>query len=379
MIALFVCYTLAGSTSNGVKAELADDHVSLESFCNNKPVRLVSISQVRQLIADSKSAEISACNDIRRSLNLLDEILEVVESGKTCNLDLVEKIRRYNYVFVAHSKSNKKVDQGDSRPTPDAVRQFFISLCFQISAECKISMINSLENDTRELISEPDYDIIQLLERSGVTLLDTETEVSDFDDIVLLDDLQNSLEGPQETPSKLLIKVKSNRIINDLIRTCRNKFKPIYDKLIMPLIKLSNLGFNYQGELLARELEELKHNVLVKRWYNIVQTCEAFESVEIYEDPDMLPSSDRRAITFITRTEAQKLAKQQKSPSERTDEDGSPIEYEQVKTHNSDRLWIQDQQELERLVWKYQARVTEAERIRSKLFRKLLAQLSTLR
>lgn len=378
LIALFVCYTLAGSTSNGVKAELADDHVTLESFCNNKPVRLVSISQVRRLIADSRSAEIAACNDIRRSLDQLDDILEVVESGRSCNLDLVEKIRRFNYGFVAQAYIDKKtsdnqVKQGDSRLIPDVVRQFFISLCFQISAECKITMINSLEYDTQDLISESDYATIKLLEHNGVTMLSAETEVSDFDDIILLDDLKNSLvDGKQMAPSKLLLKVRTSEVINDLIRTCRNKFKPIYDKLIMPLIKLSNLGFNYQGELLERELEELRHNELVKRWYNIVQTCEAFDTVEIYEDPDMCLSDDRRAISFVSITEAQKLAKQQASPSEL---DESPIEYEQVITHNSDRLWIQDQQELERLVWKYRAHTSETDRIRTRLFRKMLAQL----
>lgn len=367
LVCLFLCCILVESTSTGIGPE--DEHVSLEALCDNKPIKLVSISQVRRLISEAKSQPNTACDRYQRSLQALDDFLEVVESGKTCNLDLVDKIRHFQQEFFSGKKSSGKTAQ-----IPDVISRFFISLCFQLSAECKINMINSLEYDTQEAISEADYEIIKLFERNKVTLLSEDTKVTDFDDLILLDDLSTREDNEQpQAPTKLLVKVKTNNLIKNLVKTCRLKFKPYYDKLIVPLIKLSNLGYNYQGELVARELEELKRNELVRRWYNIVQTCEALESLEIFEDPDMSLSGDRQAIAFISKTEAQELLRKQQIADD--DPSEKPIEYEQAITHSSDRLWIQDQQELERLVSKYQAHVTEADRIRSKLLKKLLAQV----
>lgn len=132
-----------------------------------------------------------------------------------------------------------------------------------------------------------------------------------------------------------------------------NKFKPFYDKLIMPLISLSNLGCNYQGELLARELEELKKNKLVRRWYNIVQTCEAFNSMDIYGDPEMV-FDNKQALTFITKNEAAELKKQHtKSIGEEETEDGSKeraIEYDPTASLTTTSFGSRSQTDLDKLV-----------------------------
>ena len=167
--------------------------------------------------------------------------------------------------------------------------------------------------------------------------------------------------------------------MQNLIRTCRNKFKPFYDKLIMPLIKLSNLGYNYQGELLVHELEELRSNKLVRRWYNIVQVCEAFASIEIFEDPEIL-SDGCQAFTFISSEEAGELRKSEHLSLEElaAREHERPIEYKPSSAQNSDQLWIQDQEELERLISKYKSSATEADRLRRKLLLKIYARAREL-
>lgn len=362
------------------------DTLNLKQVCSSgkqsSSLKLNKISQVRALIDESRAkGAASECSAHAPALEQLDEILARVQTGNTCNLTLVDKIRDFQTAHLAADANKSKDAQ-----LPQQLRQFFLALCFQISAGCKMTLINSLEFDTSERIKEQDYKSIEMLERYGATLLDKDAELEDFDDILLLEDMQ-ALSGQQpsqqessedDAGSKLIIKTKTNDVLRDLIRTCKQKFKPIYDKLIMPLIKLSNLGYNYRGELLARELEELKTNKLVKRWYNIVQTCEAFNNIEIYEDKDLHLGDDRQAFTFISGAEAEELRKRNASVTD-TDGDGEddfkPEEYEPMPSSNNDDLWIQNQAELEKLVTKYKAGQSEAERIRAKMFKKLMTKV----
>lgn len=350
----------------------------MDALCKNKPVSLTRISTTRTLIEENRSAARESCSNYRDSLEGLDEILAMAQSGKICNLGLVDLIRKYHERFIASPDNRAR----STIPTP--LRHFFISFCFQISAECKMALINNLEHDTRERLTDADYAEIRYLEHYGAAFLDSSTEIGDFDDILLLSDLNQGLHsGAGEL--KLLIKVRTSSMMRALVDNCNRKFKPLYDKLIMPLIQLSNMGYNYQGELLERELAELKQSSLVRRWYNIVQTCETFRTVQIFEDPDLTDlSGGRRAITFISGGEAQRLRQrnvktiEQEIVAEETTmgNDTAPIlDYDPIASHNDDELWIKDQDELEKLVQRYRASSSEADRVRWRLFKRLMARV----
>lgn len=123
----------------------------------------------------------------------------------------------------------------------------------------------------------------------------------------------------------------------------------------MPLIKLSNLGYNYQGEMLRR-------SKLVKRWYNIVQTCEAFAMIRIIEDPDMVVESDgeaRQLITIMSEDEAAMLeARNVQEPFGELLPAAAVDQYRPPASHSVTELWIKDQEELERLVKQYKSSFT---------------------
>lgn len=338
--------------------------ISLDTLCQDKALKLESISQVKQLIEESKVTELAQCNKYKNSLIELEPILNIVESGQTCNLNLVDKIRKYQYRFITKVDNHESfLETQDS--LPQALQKFFFALGFQINAECKILMINNFENDLEGKIRGEDYDGFRLLDKADANLLDDSLPISDYDDVVLLSDFE-VLGTPTGQGNKLLIKVQTNGIFNKLKKLCKNKFKPIYDKLIMPLVELSNLGYNYKGELLERELAELRSNTLIRRWYKILQTCESFESVEIYEDPDM-SLDGKQVITLIGKDEASKL----KSNSNEVEETEKPLEYEPAPAHNSDKLWILERQEIEQLISRYQSNASEASRIRTRLIKKL--------
>jgi len=120
---------------------------------NSKQIKLNSISQVEKLIEESKaSLSLDSCAPYMRSLVELEPVLARVKSGDTCDLDLVDLIRAYHLRFIAKDSSSK-----EDHAIPFAVRQFFLALGFQISAQCKMTLINNLEVDTRERITEADY------------------------------------------------------------------------------------------------------------------------------------------------------------------------------------------------------------------------------
>lgn len=345
---------------------------NLKTICDNEPLPLVRVSETKQLLEEAVWDQSQTCLPYKDSMGELYQLLTVLEEGKICNMDMVQMIRDYHMNFIK---------KGSAKPIPITLKNFFVSLCFQISAECKMALINNLEIDTKEHIKEEDYAQIQFLENYGATLLDFNEEISDFDDIVLLSDFMNA-GGQQKQPgdqTRIIVKAKTNNMMRELVKNCDTKFKPFYDKLIMPLIHLSNMGYNYQGELLERELEELKHNKLVRRWYNILQTCEAFRAIEIYEDSEGTEQvgGDKQVLTFISQDEAEIL--QQKNVKTIEDEvkaiEDKPIDYEPSSWHNNDELWIKDQKELDKLVKKYKTNASESDRIRSKLMKKLLAKM----
>lgn len=335
----------------------------LGPLCNNSPVVLESVHQTRHLIEQVKKSNSLSCSAYRDSLVDLDELLAVVQSGETPNMDFIKMVQSYHEKYIADEHNQIKSN------IPVALRQFFISLCFQISAEFKINLINNLELDSKQFIEQTDYDLIGVLDEFGATLSDSESEINDFDDLIVVEDLNRAAGLEQQRETKLMIKVKTSEFLRKLIRTCNNKFKPIYDKLILPLIGLSNMGYNYQGELLKVELEELKRNPLAKRWYVIVQTCETFKTIDIYEASESFTEDDRQAFVFIQRDEAEELRKNQKALLYNESEE--PIDYHPKASHN-DQLWITDQKELQKLVSKYRASATEADRIRHKLLKKLM-------
>lgn len=360
----------SGKTSLNKRVELG---ITIESLCANEQIKLVKISQVLALIEAIKVIRElgtkNPCELYQNSLLSLEDVLITVQTGKTCDLEFVGKIRRYHNSFIRSDRFHDRFNL-----IPKALKRFFIGLAFQINAACKINLINNLENDVKGRLETRDYETIGFLEENHATLIDDSDEmIKDFDDVVRIKDVEDD-DGNNE--AQMLIKMKTDSFVKTLQETCMNKFKPFYSKLILPLAELSNLGYNYQGELLSRELEELKRNKLVKRWYNIVQTCESYEAIELYYDVSQRVYRNNQMITFISREEADSLAAKGLRIEPKLSNDHL-IHYEPDISHNSDELWILQQDNIENLISKYKSKVSESERIRGRLLRRLFERIKT--
>lgn len=361
----------SGKTSLNKNAEIG---VTIESLCANEPIELVRISQVLTLIGAIKlireQQTINPCEAYHNSLLSLEDVLITVQTGKTCDLEFVDKIRNYHNSFIRSDRSHNKFDS-----IPKALKRFFIGLAFQINAACKINLINNLENDVKGRLEARDYETIGFLEENHATLIDdSDKMINDFDDVVRIKDVEDD-NGNND--AKMLIKMKTDLFLKTLQETCLNKFKPFYSKLILPLAELSNLGYNYQGELLSRELEELKRNEFVKRWYNIVQTCESYEATELYYDASQRVYRNNQIITFISRAEADSLAAKGLRMKPKLSNDHL-IHYEPDISHNSDELWILQQDNIENLIRKYNSKLSESKRIRCRLLRRLFERIKAV-
>lgn len=344
--------------------------ITIEALCASKPLKLTKISQVLTLIESLKAqqSKLKSCEAYVKSILSLEDILVTVQSGKTCDLEFVDKLRKYHNSFIGVDRSYDRL-----KSIPKPLKRFFIGLGFQINADCKKSLINNLENDIKGRLPDRTYEIIGYVVESDATSPDNSGEMKDFDDIPRMKDFDDECGN---NDAQILIKMKTDIFVKTIQETCQNKFKPIYSKLILPVIELSNLGYNYQGELISRELEELRRNKFVQRWYNIVQTCESYEAMELYYDTSTKVYRKSQVITFISRQEADKLDSLGMRMIPKLSNEGL-IDYKPDLQHTSDELWILQQEGIEKLISNHKATVTEGETIRGRCLGRFFGRLTT--
>ena len=344
---------------SGATADSAD----LDQLCSGRMKSITHVSHAKALVEESKSYTGNACDHVKLPLSRLEIIIEAVESGRICNLDFVEKVRQFKADFIS-------VDGA----IPPALVQFFNSLCFQVSAECKKSLINNLELDTKGKISAEDYAIFESASATNSNDNDDGDEnVSgprDFDDILLPGDIESVIgKHYKDARLRMLINPVVGEKMRKMVEICPIKFKPFYSKLILPIVELSNLGYNFQGEMLQRELDELRRNKLVQKWFNIVQVCESFQTSDIFIDKANLVG-DSKSLTFVDAAEAEKLSLSQGSITDFTSSD-KPLEYEPLNGSNLNELWIQDHKELKKQVDNYKASYNRSRRVKSTIRKNL--------
>ena len=304
----------------------------LAKLCNGQLKSINRISQAKALIVESKSS--TGCDEAKLPLAQLEPILEAVEAGRMCTLEFVEMVRRYKADFIR-----------SGGPAPAALRLFFSSLCFQVSVECKKLLLSRLEADTKNKVTGDDFELFESTnEATGGP--------EDFDDIIMPSDIRSAF-GNKEKRLRMLVNPTLGEKMGKTIELCAAKFRPFYSKLILPLIELSHLGYNYQGERLESELAALKTNKLAHKWFNVVQTCETFPTSDICVDKANVVS-DKKSMVFVGGKEADKLRRSQGTLNDLV---GSvePLVYEPQVENNLDELWIQDEDELKKQIATYKA------------------------
>lgn len=122
-------------------------------------------------------------------------------------------------------------------------------------------------------------------------------------------ELKDEFDPATGEPIKMKLMVKTTKDAERLKHHCHYNLKPIYSKLILPIIPLSKLGYSIKGERFKIELVALKDNDRVKYWYGAAQLCELVLPIQFYENSSL----EQEDMVLLSKKEADELVSQRKS------------------------------------------------------------------
>lgn len=362
-----------------------DVEQSLTSLCKNEQVELSKISEVRAIIEllETKRLSTPCSQEIRESiLELLPVISESLDD--VCSDEKIEQIRSYHYKYIYTG------NKGSNSIIPSSLRNFFLAFGLKASSICKKNMINNLILDTHEYLNAEDFAAIDRWTSAPDNIFDSLSVggPSDYDDIILATELKRMTSGDDSSSSeKIFIQTGTGDVIKKMQKVCERRFKPFYEKLILPLVALSNMGYNFQGEELERELREMKTNKEIHKWYKVVHLCELATSMEIVEDEEdkeKTSNLDRRLVRILTKDEADAIMHKDGAArlttnvhEEQVDE---PDDDERLKIINykpeganpiEDEIVNMNDKDLVKLIKNFDSNKSESVRIRGKILNKI--------
>lgn len=374
---------LARQVARAVDADVE----TLRSLCANRRVDLTRASELNKLaqVASRKQDEAAVDDDqsgcsqrIRLALVELDQLVSS-DNENVCSPDKVRQIKAYYMRYI-----DKSSQDGQSQTAlPKALSQFFLAYGLGVSNLCKKNMITSLMLEGHELLDERDYELINPWTSEDSIIGRVMNEPSDYDDLILPKDIAGLFgdknKNKDDKDDKVFLQTATGHVVRKLQALCSRRFRPIYEQLILPLITLSNIGFNYQGEELEKELQEMSANKEVHQWYRIVYLCESMSSIEIVEDQqdaDKTEGQDKKLVRILTREEAEQLKRAaQVAPNGSSSADdglAKQLDYRmQFELKMADLIVDNQNRDLIRLVNKFETRKSELDRVRAKVIKKL--------
>lgn len=366
-----------------VKASEQKREPDLRLLCARKPIVLTRGSQLRALVEQLDRDDLGVdCPSKRARLELIE--LDRLINGRDnvtdiCSLERVARIRDYRGKYISARPGNQKPIW--------ALKRLFIGYGLRVSNLCKKNMINSLQSASRRLLSPLDFEQMRPWIGEHSPLGQILNEPSDYDDLLLPRDLNGfekddqTDDGPVPDSEKLLIQTATGHTIAKVQALCERRFKPLYEQLIMPIVSLSNMGFNYLGEELERELQELSLNKEVHQWYRLVFLCESLAGLQVVEgleDVNKTLGSDLKLVRILTEEEAAKL-KARGLLREMNDTEVDQIQRVSFQADSGGRLEdklvdLEDRQFM-RMLNSFDARKSELDRIGTRLIKRLAGRL----
>lgn len=332
---------LKSVVKTGKPVELIDDNESAnieriaQEVCRTIPPadrnvlrkQLSRVSSINRLAAFFRALcegkhELSRCAKL--SLVPLERLAEVlsVSNRNVCSSKKISLLENYHREFVSTAFEHVAGRRNDELNTPHMIRNFFMNYALEISAICRKSLLSNIEWDVYNKFTEDEYRFVDLdgvLENilSKLTKYSQPVQrVDDFEDLFISWDAnlvsmlntdtnyQDEINGVTGELIRLRMKVKNLAAIQRAQMKCRHQFKPIYTKLLIPIVKLANLGYAWTGDRLERESNELRSSKLASNWYSVAQVCEALLPIKFYQDKTLAWD----AVQVINDEEAKRLS-----------------------------------------------------------------------
>jgi hypothetical protein len=408
VVRVVLCCYVGAKTQDGELDASEDLSLLCRGECSQ--LHLERSSQIKALAENLNTKDASECPEhIAAAINELNELIEL-NKDSVCSLEATNRIQNYYKTFVAVEHDDES-DDGDNggQPTadrpelPEALRSFFLAYGFRVSETCKKNMIATLVYESEHKLTPEDHKLIgSVTDKSQLESL--ALNPNDFDDILLPRDISKIMEGKNsgqaassEQPNsdglddvdgKIFIHVATDDMIFRLKMLCKRRFKPIYQELILPLLYLSNIGFNYKSEELERELKEIQNNDHLHHWYRIVFVCESLEGIELVEDVSdshLTEDSGRKMVRIMSPEEAMRIKRQRQMEQVESDKSETANKFvdklQQVEYTRSDGIRLGDEivdrsdGNLMNLVRSFDSHKSEVDRIKAKSISRMLRLL----
>lgn len=287
---------------------------TVKKICRNQRLTVESVTQMRQIIRLGREL----CHrDYQAALNELEPILSI-EEGELCTEQTFELIRDFHFRFInipeyvndkpgQYEKEKTRIVYRQLHPEPHSytvnldeydeplmipisLRHFFLSFALQVSGLCKRAMLANLESiyPLDEMIKD-ETSIMGLLGSTTSALnglLVQDMKEINFDNVVYLPELEGKSAILEKADLKstgkqvhMQVDFTKNSALYELMMDCKNHLQPIYNTLIMPVVRLNKLGYDYLGDKLSEEEHRKLEDINMKIWLGAVHICEIFRNI----------------------------------------------------------------------------------------------------
>jgi hypothetical protein len=310
--------------------EVANKQVTLADVCRNAQVPIISVAEALRLIEELERGS-TDCGDyykqsffelkpilidqgsIRERFNLTRDyhfkyINPKVETYKLGD-DLEHLEKKPKYRPLNEDKVEYGVQLDDYKQEvmiPISLQHFFKAYMMQMSGQLKRAFVANLDEVNR-LLSDHDFKILRgdalrkpplaseassAGQKSGQLVdsgsLSAPRGVSKFQydlkfrQLVYMPELEGELEEgdierSQETTE---LDLREYPAQNEFMHACTKRFRPVYSSLVLPIVRLAKLGYEYVGHKIDSIGDQLKSQDALM-WMAITIACEASGKIRL--------------------------------------------------------------------------------------------------
>lgn len=308
---------------------------TLEDICSNRNVPLTSVSQVKKLIRKLNKKPKACPDKYQQSLRELDPVLTLENGQRWCDEAKFRQIASYHFRYI-----NPKVEtytRGDDlsnlnheiqqRPLeadlfdhsvqvdeydqevmiPIGLQYFFKAWALQVAGICKRELMENIRRAVQEKMDKQDMGAIGAFFEAGRTVVDPITDKKierlTFDGVVYMPELEGHTHPELEVlrQETTTLNLKDNPDLHRFFSACKLRYKPIYSQLILPVVRMAKLGYDYMGTNLQNVYGTIERDPDVLAWLGLTAICELrgnFKLVDSETPLDMQEVTYAPTITF---------------------------------------------------------------------------------
>lgn len=304
--------------------------VTLRDVCANTQAPIESVQDFARILSQLDAGEqFEICKRYRLAFDMLRPIIMNTDH-QVCGDEKFALMERFHSRFIsAVAESGEPADRtqdnlAEQRPRehgaeradraedeafcPISLQQLFKAYAMQASGLCKQRLAKNIELAMREM-DDDDHDTFAVFKfrpadetrqapiwgraseldgdkRPEETLAsfvqnpDQFTYNLSFKELVHLPELEGELERAEARGESTQMDLRDKPELNKFLLTCRKRFRPVYSKLILPIVRLAKLGYDYVGSHLDRYQDKLESD-LINEWLLATLICESHANFEL--------------------------------------------------------------------------------------------------